>query len=261
MSENVLSVKDLSMSFGGLKAVDSLSFHIKGKEILGLIGPNGAGKTTVFNCITQFYKNYEGIVILQGANKDKDLREVPVHKIIDYGIARTFQNLELIPDTSVMDNVLIGAHKDVKSNIIHHILQFPSLKRNEKRLKEKAERILAFLGIDHLKDAYVHGQPYGIMKLIEIGRALMGDPSLLILDEPAAGLNEKETKHLEGIVKKINEEYETAILLIEHNMGFVMDLCNTVIAINFGRFLAQGTPKEVQSNKAVQEAYLGEAES
>ncbi len=255
-TEPLLDVKHLTMRFGCLTAVDDLSFTINKKEIVGLIGPNGAGKTTVFNCVTQFYKNYEGSIHYHGDEK-LDLRDIPVTGVVKQGIARTFQNIELVPDLSILNNVLIGGHKDVKTNLITHILRLPRMKKEEKALVEKAINILKFLNIHHLKDFYVMGQPYGIMKKVEIARALMADPTLIVLDEPAAGLNDKETDELEQLIYRVRDEYDTTILLIEHDMGFVMNICDQVLAINFGKFLAHDTPKNIQAHPDVQEAYLG----
>ncbi len=254
---NILELNNVSMNFGGLKAVDSLSFSIKEKEIVGLIGPNGAGKTTIFNCITQFYKNYDGDITLH-KNDDStiDLRDIHVTQVIDQGIARTFQNLELVPDLSVLDNVLVGAHNQYKTGIIKHILRFPA-KKEEAQIRKKAIEILEFMGLNAIKDLYAKGQPYGIRKKIEIARTLMSNPQLIILDEPAAGLNDSETDELERLIYKIRDEFNTAIVLIEHDMGFVMNICERVCAINFGKFIAMDTPKKIQAHPEVQEAYLG----
>ncbi|MFH5882057.1 ABC transporter ATP-binding protein [Liberiplasma polymorphum] len=258
----VLSLKNVSMTFGGLKAVNDLSFSINQGEIVGLIGPNGAGKTTIFNCVTQFYKNYEGIISFKNQNNEMiDLRNVKVTKVIDQGLVRTFQNIELVADLSILDNVLIGAHNQFKTNIIAHILKTRKARNEEKALREKALEVLTFLGIDHLKDFYAKGQPYGVMKKIEIARTLMAQPSLIILDEPAAGLNDQETDELAKLIYKIREKYNTTILLIEHDMGFVMNICDRVCAINFGKFLAMDVPLKIQKDPSVQEAYLGKDET
>ncbi len=253
----ILALDGVSMNFGGLKAVDSLSFEVKEGEIVGLIGPNGAGKTTVFNCITQFYKNYTGSITLLDRNGDTiDLRDVHVTKVIDKGIARTFQNVELVPDLSVLDNVLVGAHNQFKTGVIKHILRFPAMKE-EKRLRDKALHVLGFMNLTAIKDLYAGGQPYGIRKKIEIARTLMSEPKIIILDEPAAGLNDSETDELESLIYRIRDEFNTSIILIEHDMGFVMNICDRVCAINFGKFLAMDTPKKIQAHPDVQEAYLG----
>lgn len=257
MKTPLLELNQISMTFGGLKAVNDLSFSVFPGEIVGLIGPNGAGKTTVFNCVTQFYKDYEGDILFDGLKGKVDLRHVKVTDVIDQGLVRTFQNVELIPDLSIMNNLLIGAHKQFKSRLIDHLFNTKKARTEEARLREKALEILTFLKIDHLKDFYVKGQPYGILKKIEIARTLMSDPKLIILDEPAAGLNDRETDELETLIYQIREKYETTILLIEHDMGFVMNICDRVCAISFGKFLAMDTPLKIQKNALVQEAYLG----
>ncbi len=258
MNDTVLEVKNLSMYFGGLKAVDDLSFEIKEKEIVGLIGPNGAGKTTVFNCITQFYKEDEGEIWFVNKNDQKvNLNNLKLTKVIDQGLVRTFQNVELVKDLSILDNVLIGAHNQYKSDILAHIFKTPKARKEEREMRAKALSVLEFLKLDHLKDFYVYGQPYGILKKIEIARTLMCNPKLVILDEPAAGLNESETKELSELIYKIRDKYDCAILLVEHDMGFVMDVCDRICAISFGKFLAMGTPEEIVASPIVQEAYLG----
>lgn len=257
MGNTVLSVKNLSISFGGLKAVDSLTFDIKDKEIYGLIGPNGAGKTTVFNCITQFYKPNTGEIHFKGVGGVTELTTKPVHEIIKLGLVRTFQNVELIRELSIIDNVLIGGHIDFKANTFAQALRLPNARREEKKYREEAEKILENLGILERKDMLVGGQPYGILKKVEFARTLMARPKLIILDEPAAGLNDSETLELAKLIKKIRDEYDCAILLVEHDMRLVMDICDRICAINFGKLLSIGTPKEIQQNKAVQAAYLG----
>ncbi len=259
MNKNtILEVKNLSMYFGGLKAVDDLSFEVFEKEIVGLIGPNGAGKTTVFNCITQFYKEDKGEIWFK--NKDDEeinLNDIKVTKVINHGLVRTFQNIELVPDLSIIDNILIGAHNQFKSGILEHILTLPRARREEKELREKAHHVLEFLKLHYIKDMYVAGQPYGVLKKIEIARALMANPKMIILDEPAAGLNDVETDELAGLIRHIRDEFDITVILVEHDMGFVMDVCDRICAISFGKFLAMDTAEEIIKNKAVQEAYLG----
>ncbi|MGM0436549.1 MAG: ABC transporter ATP-binding protein [Bacillota bacterium] len=256
----VLKLDNVTMRFGGLTAVNGLSFTIKPKEIVGLIGPNGAGKTTVFNCVTQFYDTYEGTISFKNDTGSVDLRDHKVTEVIDLGIARTFQNIELVPDLSVIDNIMIGAHNTFKTGIVQHIFHTPKAKAEEKAIREKAYEALKFMNIEHLKDQFAGGQPYGVQKKIEIARTLMSDPKLIILDEPAAGLNDNETDELETLIYRIRDEYGASILLIEHDMGFVMEICNRVCAINFGQFLAMDTPKKIQNHPDVQEAYLGKEE-
>ncbi|QMS85980.1 ABC transporter ATP-binding protein [Candidatus Xianfuyuplasma coldseepsis] len=254
----ILQLQNVGKTFGGLRAVDQLSLTVESGEIVGLIGPNGAGKTTVFNCVTQFYKDYDGDILFQ--NKEGqivNLRDYKVTQVISQGLARTFQNVELVKDLSIIDNLLIGGHYEFTTGIVQHIFMTPKARREERQMRQKAETILESLGILHLKDFYVAGQPYGILKKIEIARTLMSDPKLIILDEPAAGLNDQETDELEQIIRQIKKDYNVTILLIEHDMGFVMNLCDRVCAINFGRFLAFDTPEMIQKNQAVIEAYLG----
>jgi len=261
MKNKVLELDRVTMQFGGLKAVNELSFSVDEGEIVGLIGPNGAGKTTVFNCVTQFYDDYQGNIFFTNHQNERiDLRSKKVTEVIDEGIVRTFQNVELIPDLSILDNVMIGAHNQFKTNIFAHILRTKKAKQEETMIREKAMEVLEFMNILDIKDQFAHGQPYGILKKIEIARTLMANPKLIILDEPAAGLNDKETDELAEIINNIRENYNASILLIEHDMGFVMEICDRVCAINFGQYLAMGSPKEIQSHPDVQEAYLGKDE-
>jgi len=254
----LLDIKNLSMSFGGLKAVNDLSFDIKKNEIVGLIGPNGAGKTTVFNCITQFYKEKMGTILFENKNNViTNLNDIHVENVIKEGLVRTFQNVELIKDLSIIDNLLIGAHTMFRTGFIQNILRTRKSRIEERHYRMKALEILEFMKIDHLKDQYVAGQPYGILKKIGIARTLMSEPKLIILDEPAAGLNEQETEELSRLIKEIRVTYNCSILLVEHDMGFVMGLCDRICAINFGKFLAMGAPSYIQSHPDVQEAYLG----
>lgn len=259
LDKNVLlEIKNLGMSFGGLKAVNDLSFDIKEDEIVGLIGPNGAGKTTVFNCVTQFYDDKEGTILFRNKKGEVvNLNDIHVNKVIKEGLVRTFQNVELVGDLSIIDNLLIGAHSLYTTDIIAHVFRTKKSRLEEQKFKEKAESILEFMGINHLKDQYSSGQPYGILKKIGIARTLMSDPKLIILDEPAAGLNEQETKELSDLIISIKNNYNCSVLLVEHDMGFVMQVCDRICAISFGKFLAMDIPTKIQSNPIVQEAYLG----
>lgn len=254
----ILQVKNLSMSFGGLKAVDNLSIEIGKKMIYGLIGPNGAGKSTVFNCITKFYIPDHGEVLFE-TNKGKsvNLLDYKVHQIINLGLARTFQNIELVKDLTIIDNLLIGAHSQYKSGVFSQALRLPKAVKEEKIFKDKAINILKKLKIDDKAYEIAGSQPYGVLKKVELARTLMSSPKLIIIDEPAAGLNEAETDQLGDIIKKIRDEYNCSILLVEHDMGLVMNICERICVINFGKKIAEGTPKEIKSNKEVQEAYLG----
>ena len=254
----VLDVKDLCMYFGGVKAVDGLSFQVKKGEIFGLIGPNGAGKTTVFNCITQFYKPTAGDLKFENKlGQVIDLNGEVVHDVILHGIVRTFQNVEVIREVTVLENLLIAGHRQYTANLVQQALHLPILRQEEKVIRERALKVLDFMGLTSYKDWLAMGLPYGVLKKIEIARTLMCDPQLIILDEPAAGLNDTETAELAALIRRIKEEYHCTILLVEHDMGLVMDICDTICAISFGRLLGIGTPDEIQNNDQVRTAYLG----
>lgn len=254
----LLSVRGLKMYFGGLRAVDDLTFDVKRGEIFGLIGPNGAGKTTVFNCITRFYDATGGDMYFENKYGEVvDLRNYKVHDIILQGITRTFQNIELVKEISVLDNLLIAGTRSYRSGLVVHALGLPSLRREEKIMRQKAMSVLKFMGLESYAGWLAFGLPYGILKKIEIARALMADAKLIIMDEPAAGLNDSETAELTETIRRIRDEFGVTILLVEHDMGLVMNVCDTVCAISFGQMLAIGTTEEIQNNKAVQEAYLG----
>jgi len=255
----LLRLDRLSMRFGGLLAVNKLSFDVKNKQIFGLIGPNGAGKTTVFNCLTRFYMPSGGDMYYRTENDVIiNLKDTKVHNIVKRNIARTFQNVELIWELSVLDNLLVAAHTHIHSNFFHQLFHTERLKAEEDVMRKKAIGILEDLGLIAYKNALPYGLPYGIMKRIELARTLMMNPRMIILDEPAAGLNDKETDELAAIIRKIRDEYDATIFLVEHDMGLVMDICDTVCAISFGKKLAIGTPAEIQANQDVRSAYLGE---
>lgn len=254
----ILRATGLSMHFGGLKAVDELDFEVKRNEVFGLIGPNGAGKTTVFNCITQFYKPTKGeLHFVTKEGKTISLTDYKVHDVILKGIARTFQNVEVVKEVSVLDNMLIAATRQYSSTLVEQMFHLPILKREERLLRAKADKILEYMGLSIYRDRLAWGLPYGVLKRIEIARVLMCNPQLIILDEPAAGLNDTETRELAELIRKIRDDFDCTILLVEHDMGLVMDVCDHICAISFGRKLAYGTPQEVQASKEVQEAYLG----
>jgi branched-chain amino acid transport system ATP-binding protein len=261
---DALRVERLSISFGGLRAVDDLSFAVRKKEIFGLIGPNGAGKTTVFNCITQFYRPDGGSVFFRtsknGIEEVLNLVGKPVHSIIGLGLVRTFQNVEVIQELSLLENVLIGAHIDFKATIFEQAFKLPRARREERLFQKKGEEVLAFLGIAGRKDLPAGGQPYGVLKKVELARTLMANPRLIILDEPAAGLNDTETHELASTIRQIRDAYGCTILLVEHDMRLVMGVCDRICAISFGKFLACDSPEGIKRNKLVQEAYLGEEE-
>lgn len=252
----MLKVENLSISFGGLKAVDDLSFHVKQGQIFGLIGPNGAGKTTVFNCITQFYLTDEGVIDFTGKNGNVMLDKLKVHQIIKHGLVRTFQNVELIKYMTVMDNLLIGLHGQMKNNFIFDAFGFG--KKFEKQYHTKAHEVLEFLNLSDIENEIAGSQPYGVQKLIELGRTLISDPLLIILDEPAAGMNRAETNELKKMIRRIRDELGITILLVEHDMDLVMNTCDEICVINFGKKITQGSPVDIKTNVDVQKAYLGE---
>ena len=231
----LLSVKGLKQYFGGLKAVDDLTFNVKKGERFGLIGPNGAGKTTVFNCITRFYDATGGDMYFENKYGEVvNMRDFKVHDVILQGISRTFQNVELVKEVSVLENLLVACTREYQSNFWIHALGLPIVQKEDKILKAKAMNILKFMGIENYAGWYAMGLPYGILKKVEIARALMSDAKLIIMDEPAAGLNDSETAELTEIIKKIRDQFNVTILLVEHDMGLVMNVCDTVCAISFG---------------------------
>ena len=253
MNNTIMKIENLSIAFGGLKAVDNLSFHVNKGEIYGLIGPNGAGKTTAFNCITQFYIPDDGRVLFN----NKELVNMKTHNIIKLGLVRTFQNVELIQDLTLTENLLVGAHISYKTGLFSNLFKTKKSRFEEEQTIEKAENILKFLSIFDKKNELTGGQSYGILKKIELGRTLMSNPEMIILDEPAAGLNDTETLELASLIRKIRDEYKCTILLVEHDMRLVMSICDRICAISFGKKLAEGTPKQIQEDKNVLEAYLG----
>lgn len=254
----ILKLDNLTMKFGGLVAVDNLSFEVKKGEVFGLIGPNGAGKTTVFNCITQFYKATSGNVIYRNKDNDVvDLSKFKVHNVIKEGIVRTFQNVELIWELSILENLLIAGHTLYHANFFDHMFKTRRYRKEERAVRARAMKVLNDVGLTPYMYAYPLGLPYGTLKLVELARTLMTEPKLIILDEPAAGLNDQETAKLTETIRKIQKDYDCTIFLVEHDMGLVMKLCDTICAISFGKKLAIGTPAEIKQNKAVQEAYLG----
>ncbi len=254
---SILKVSNLSISFGGLKAVDNLNFEVEKNSIYGLIGPNGAGKTTVFNCISRFYTPDEGELIFKPGEQEHNLLSYKVHEIIDIGLVRTFQNVELVKNMTVLENLIMGMHCKIKGGILSQGFSLPKIWKEERKAKEKALDVLEFLGLKGIENQFAASMPYGVQKLIELGRTLVSEPKLIILDEPAAGMNGTETEELATLIKRIRDEFNITILLVEHDMNLVMDICEKICVISFGKKIVEGTPEEVQKNPAVQEAYLG----
>ncbi len=255
MSDNLLlEVKNLGISFGGLRAVDSVMLNINKGELYGLIGPNGAGKTTLFNLLTGVYKPTDGIIKLDG----KSIVGKSPAQINQLGIARTFQNIRLFGKQSVLDNVKIGLHNKYKYSAIEGILRLPSYFKKEKLMKEKALELLEVFGLHEKADTFAHNLPYGEQRRLEIARALATEPKLLLLDEPAAGMNPNETESLMDMINLIRKKYGVTVLLIEHDMKLVAGICEKILVLNFGTELANGTPSEVLNNPDVITAYLGE---
>ena len=249
----VLETRHLGIEFGGLKAVDDFNITIGKTEIAGLIGPNGAGKTTVFNLLTKVYEPTSGAVLIDG----KDLHGMSIVQASRLGIARTFQNIRLFDEMTVEENVRIGLHNQIKYDMFSGILRLPRYWKQEKRQHERAMELLDIFGMQDLADEVSGSLPYGAQRRLEIVRALATDPKLLLLDEPAAGMNPHETEELMENIAKIRDRFQIAILLIEHDMSLVMGVCEGICVLNFGRIIAKGTADEIQANPAVIEAYLG----
>lgn len=250
----LLEVQNLSISFGGLRAVDDFNLHIEKGQLYGLIGPNGAGKTTVFNLLTGVYKPNEGIIRLDG----KDITGRKNIEINQDGIARTFQNIRLFKDLSVIDNVKVGLHNQYHYSLLTGILRLPKYRRVEKEMNEKAMSLLKVFDLDKEKDFLASNLPYGKQRKLEIARALATNPKLLLLDEPAAGMNPNETQELMDTIRFVQKNFDMTILLIEHDMKLVSGICEELTVLNFGRVLCQGKTSDVLNNPEVIKAYLGE---
>ena len=253
MSEILLSAKNLSVRFGGVLAVNNVSCDVKKGEVFTLIGPNGAGKTTVFNLISRIYTPTTGEIDFEGVK----LTDQPPHKIASLGIARTFQNIELFENASVLHNLLIGRHTHRKTGLWQDLLFTPKVRKTEMETRERAERVIELLDLQHHRDSHVAGLPYGVRKVVELGRALCTEPKLLLLDEPSSGLNVEETDDMAFWISDIKNELGITVLMVEHDMSLVSKVSDRVLAMNQGEVLALGTPREVQNDPGVIEAYLG----
>ena len=253
----VLDVRNLGIDFGGLTAVDGFNITVGPTEISGLIGPNGAGKTTIFNLLTGVYQPTRGSVLINGI----DIKGMPTHKVNRLGIARTFQNIRLFTDMTALDNVKVGMHHAIKCSFLSSLLHLPSYYKAEKKANEKAMELLDFMGLADVADVKAGSLPYGVQRRLEIVRALATDPSIILLDEPAAGMNPSETTELMHQIRRIRDTFHIAIFLIEHDMNLVMNVCEAIAVVNYGRLIAKGTPDEIRANPAVIEAYLGKEDS
>lgn len=253
----LLSARNLSVRFGGVLAVNDVSFDVRRGEVFTLIGPNGAGKTTVFNLISRIYQPTSGSIHFAGPAGELVLTEQAAHRVASLGIARTFQNIELFEHASVLHNLLVGRHTHRSTGFWRDLLFTPTTRQAELQAREKAEEIIDFLDLQHHRDAMVAGLPYGVRKVVEMARALCAEPQLLLLDEPSSGLNVEETDDMAFWIQDIAKDLGITVLMVEHDMGLVSRVSNRVLAMNQGQVLALGEPAQVQSDPAVTEAYLG----
>ena len=243
----------LSIQFGGIRAVDDVSFEVEPGEVFTIIGPNGAGKTTIFNLISRIYDATDGTLTFC----DRDITKLPPHRIAGLGIARTFQNIELFEHASVLQNLLIGRHCHRRSNLFSEILFLPSVREMEIAHRRRVEDVIDFLDLQHYRETMIASLPYGARKVVELGRALCTEPKLLLLDEPSSGLNVEETEDMAFWIEDIKKDLGITVLMVEHDMSLVSRVSDRVLALNYGRVLAQGTPAEVQRNDEVIKAYIG----
>ncbi|MCI6966641.1 ABC transporter ATP-binding protein [bacterium] len=249
----ILDVRHLGIDFGGLTAVDDFNFTMGRTEIGGLIGPNGAGKTTVFNLLTNVYRPTRGSILLDGI----DTLGMSTYQVNKLGIARTFQNIRLFSNMTVLDNVKVGLHNSTKSNLFASVTHGFGYHKAERKAKERALELLSVFHMEDLANAQAGSLPYGAQRRLEIVRALATEPGIMLLDEPAAGMNPSETAELMENIRKIRDTFQIAIMLIEHDMSLVMGICEGIAVLNYGKIIAKGTPDEIKSNPAVIEAYLG----
>ena len=249
----LLSVRELSLQFGGIRALQQASFDVPAGSICGLIGPNGAGKTSLFNCLSRLYEPSGGRIEFRG----QPITRVPPHRIARLGIGRTFQNLALFRTLSVLDNIRIGRHCRSRGGFVANALRLPFVRQERAQTLQHAHALIEFLGLQPVAQERVSDLPFGTQKRVELGRALAGEPTLLLLDEPACGLNHEEVERLGALILKIRDDLHITVLLVEHHMGLVMGISDHLVALNFGRVLAEGRPQAVASHPEVVTAYLG----
>jgi branched-chain amino acid transport system ATP-binding protein len=254
-SRPLLAVRNVSVSFGGIVALDGVSFDLAPRQLLGLIGPNGAGKTTLFNCLSRLYTPASGDILFEG----RSILKIPPHGIVNIGISRTFQNVALFGRMTVLDNVRVGGHRHGRGAFFGDALALPGALRRDAALTSAARELVDYLDLRNVATQVVSDLPFGMQKRVELARALAAKPRLLLLDEPASGLNHHEVEELGRLLKKICDERDVTVLLVEHHMNLVMSICDKVVTLDFGRKIAEGTPTEVRTHPDVITAYLGTA--